>query len=270
MLARPTSIRLLVLAAFLGAFAFAKPAAAVETHGARLTAKELKEGKAEHWCAPEVEALGEDTCFIDGGGKSASRRTLVIFLHGVIAKNTTWSWTQERALLRMAKAIGFDAIFPRGPATANMYAWPGTAAAQEVSEQGLIDGWLATKRAVEKRDGRPFDEVYVMGFSSGAYFVSSLAMRGRMDVDGYAVFAGGQPMGARAEPVEHFAPVFVGVCAEDSTTATHSRAFAGSLVAAGIPRAVDEQRVGHGFSDIHLAHAIGYLRRSAKPRVASR
>ncbi len=222
------------------------------------------------WCAPEVEALPGDVCYLDGNSKAQARRTLVIFLHGAIAKNTSWSQNHERMLLRLAKATGIEVLFPQSPLTAVGYVWPGAVEKQESVEKDLIDGWMAAKRLVEKRDTRPFDDVFVMGFSSGAYFASSLAMRGRLDVDGYAVFAGGQPMGARATPVERFSPVFVGVCANDSTTAAHSRAFAGSLAAAGIPRAVREQRVGHGLDHVHFTSALAYLRSKNRSRLAAR
>jgi predicted esterase len=215
---------------------------------------------AHAWCAPEVETLPGDVCYLDGGSKTRSRRTLVIFLHGAIAKNTNWSQNHERMLLKLAKAHGVDVLFPKSPLTEVGYVWPGTATAQQTIEQELIDGWMAAKTALEQRDHRPFDDVFVIGFSSGAYFASSLAMRGRLDVDGYAVFAGGQPMAAQATPVVRFSPVFVGVCADDETTAAHSRAFAASVAAAGIPRAVTERHVGHGLDHVHFANALTYLR----------
>ena len=222
-------------------------------------------GAAEQsWCGADSEALPGDVCYIDGRGQGA-RRTLVIWLHGVIAKNTTWSWNHQKMLKRVAKQHGVEMLFPKGITGDSLVAWPGTAEAQEKNEQALIDQWTDAKRALEKREGRRFDEVYVFGFSSGAYFASSLALRGRLDVDGYAVFAGGQPMPARTEAVSHFAPVFVGVCANDKTTAAHSRAFAGSLASAGIPRMVSVQPVGHDLSEVHFAQALGFLRSQAKP-----
>jgi predicted esterase len=221
------------------------------------------------FCAPEVEALPGEICYLDGGSQP-SRRTLVIFLHGAIAKNTTWSWNHERGILRLAKAAKIEVIFPRSPEADVGYVWPGSLEAQERLEQDILDGWNAAKRSLEQRGGRPFDEVFVMGFSSGAYFASSLAMRGRADVDGYAVFAGGQAMGARRTPIQRWSPVFVGVCADDETTAAHSRSFAGALSAAGIPRAVNEQHVGHGLSHVHFNSALGYLRHAAKARLPAR
>ena len=232
------------------------------------SAKETSKGPAG-WCGESAEALPSDVCYIDGR-KHGERRTLVIWLHGVIAKNTNWSHNHQRMLKRVAGYAGVEMLFPRGLPADSVYAWPGTTDSQDKNEAALIDQWMTAKAALEKREQRSFDEVFVFGFSSGAYFTSSLAMRGRVDVDGYAVFAGGQPMAARPQPVVHFSPVFVGVCANDASTATHSRAFAASLAGAGIPRMVSEQKVGHDLSEVHFIQALGYLRGKVKARVAMR
>jgi predicted esterase len=226
-----------------------------------LSSIDTAEGKRDRytWCAPEIETLPGEVCFLDGASKEA-KRTLVVFLHGATAKNTTWSWNHERGLMRLAKGTGVDILYPRSPESAVGYVWPASLAAQETSEQALIDGWMATKRLLETRAGKRYDEVFVMGFSSGAYFVSSLALRGRMDVDGYAVFAGGGVLGQRPSPIARWSPVFVGVCADDDGSAAHGRAFAGALSAANIPRFVNEQHVGHGMSHVHFNNALSYLR----------
>lgn len=219
------------------------------------------------WCNDEVETLPNGLCYINGGQKDG-RRTLVVFLHGAIAKDVDWQWLQERALTRQAKQSHFEAVFAKAPLGAGGYVWPGTASAQEASEQELIDGWNTARTFLEKRNERPYDDVFLMGFSSGAYFVSSLALRGRVKFDGYATFAGGA--GGQAAPDVPFkAPVYVGVCADDRQTANHSRAFGGALAARAWPSRVDEQNVGHMFSDIHVAHAITYLRGAHKPRHTS-
>lgn len=260
--------RILLAAALLTAI-FAVPKSAQAKDTSPSTAKTAKQ---EPWCAPEIESLPGDVCYLDGtkGGAKASRRTLVIFLHGAIAKNTTWSWNHERMVLRVAKYHGVEVLFPKSPETQVGFVWPGKLEEQKAQEQALIDNWMAAKKNLEKRDGRAFDEVFVMGFSSGAYFTSSLAMRGRADVDGYAVFAGGQSMQVFPSAATRFSPVFVGLCTQDSTgTATHGRAFAGSLTSAGIPRMVMEQPVGHGLSEVHFAQAITYLRSQMKPKVSN-
>lgn len=214
------------------------------------------------WCAPEVEALTESMCHV-GRTEPGARRTLVVFLHGAIAENVTWQWTQERALARQAKQSGFEAIFPRAPLGPNGYTWPGGggAASPEV-EADLVKAWVVAKATLEARDGRTFDEVFVMGFSSGAYYTSNLALRGLPLADGFAVFAGGAGH-ATGEPARR-SPVFVGVCADDRQTAAHSRAFGAKLAARGFVHRVDEQRIGHMFGDVHVAHAVHWLRGSRR------
>lgn len=258
----PASLRRALFVSLLAVAAFAFPSTSLAAKG--------KSATPSPWCAPEIESLPGDVCYLDGGARGEARRTLVIFLHGAIAKNTTWSWNHERMLLRLAKSTGVDILFPRSPRVESGYVWPGSVSAQESVEQELIDGWMAAKRLLEKREARAFDDVFVMGFSSGAYFASSLAMRGRADVDGYAVFAGGQPMPARSSPVVRFSPVFVGVCANDETTAAHSRAFVRSLESAGLPRSVRERPVGHGLDHVHFTAALAYLRNKNKTRLAMR
>ena len=211
------------------------------------------------WCAPEVETLTEGVCHIDGG-QSGDRRTLVIFLHGAIAKGTTWQWTQERALLRQAKQSGFEAIFPRSPLGPSGYLWPGSVKAQQDAEDDLFRGWRAAQTLLQQRSGRVFDDVFVMGFSSGAYFASSIALRKRLDVDGFAVFAGGAGYSSNAPGTARAVPVYVGVCSRDAQTAPDSRSFGDALAKRGWRHRVDEQPVSHMFSDIHVAHAVAYLR----------
>lgn len=217
------------------------------------------------WCGEGTETLPNGLCHIDGGQPESGRRTLVVFLHGMIAKDVDWQWLQERALTRQAKASKFEAIFAQAPLGPSGYVWPGTKEAQETSERELIEGWADAKAYLEKKHGK-YDEVFLMGFSSGAYFVSSLALRGRVHFDGYAVFAGGQG-GLAAPDVAAKAPVYVGVCADDRQTADHSRAFGSVLNARGWPNRIDEQHVGHMFSDIHVMHALSYLR-AAKAKKA--
>ena len=225
------------------------------------------------WCAPELEALPlrEDVCFVDGTREpkeGEGKRTLVIYLHGLIAKKTTWQWTQERAIARQAKQFGFAAIVPQAPSIGKDgsagFGWP-TAAKSQGVEPDLIAGWESARRLLEERSGRTFDEVFVIGFSSGAYYGSSLALRGRLDVDGYALLAGGSPV---TNPVQgaRRAPVFIGVAARDAGTAPGARTLGQSLARWGWPHKVDEQPVGHMSSDVHVGHALAYLRAMARSK----
>jgi predicted esterase len=270
---RPTSALRVILAMFLTCAFVAIPASA---HGQtagdgspRANARSAA-GATSGWCAAEFENLGSDVCYIDGRKKNAApaaRKTLVIWLHGVIAKNSTWSYNHERMLHRVAKYTNIEVLFPHAPTASSpesVWAWPGTTESQAKTEEALIQQWMSAKTLLEKRDNRSFDEVFVFGFSSGAYFTSSLAMRGRVDVDGYATFAGGQSQPAAEAAVARFSPVFVGVCANDASTVNHSRAFAGALASAGIPRMVMEQKIGHDLSEVHFVNALSFLRSKAK------
>ncbi|WP_394823906.1 alpha/beta hydrolase [Pendulispora albinea] len=222
----------------------------------------------EPWCEAQTETLPDDVCYFDGGagksgaaGKSGQRRTLVVFLHGVIPPNTTWQWTQHRALVREAKQLGFAVLMPRAPRRSygrkgELYSWPTAVAAQRVEEDGLVESWSRAQKLVESRDGR-FDEVFVIGFSSGAYYASSLALRGRLDVDGYAFLAGGTSGRATATARK---PIYVGVSARDKQTAPDARGLGGALTRWGWPHRVREEAVGHTVADVHMAHALGYLR----------
>jgi pimeloyl-ACP methyl ester carboxylesterase len=220
------------------------------------------------WCAPEVETLPGGVCHVDG--RREGRRTLVVFLHGLIARGTTWQWTQHRAMARNAKNLGFAVIMPTAPAVgpggSAGYAWPGAPPAREI-EQALIDNWLAAQRLLEERNGQPFDEVFVMGFSSGAYYATSLALRGRLDVNGYALFAGGATSSTPGPEVRRHAPIFVGVCARNPETAVGARTLGASLAAWKWPSRVDEQPIGHMFGDAHVAHALAYLRGRVTPKI---
>jgi predicted esterase len=215
------------------------------------------------WCAPEMDALTNDVCHVPGTPAPDGRRTLVIFLHGVIAKNTMWQWLQERGIAKAGKELHFDAIVPQaprvGPDGAGGFAWPGLGKGKGVDEDAMLDQWRAARRMLEARSGRPFDEVYVVGFSSGAYFATSLALRAKLDVDGYVVLAGGARSAPAPDPSPRV-PVFVGVCANDRASAPEARELGHFLAARGWPARIDELSVGHGVSDVHVGHALSWFR----------
>src|SRR5437868_1837689 len=60
------------------------------------------------WCADDIETLPNGLCHIDGGQRDGERRTLVVFLHGAIAKDVDWQWLQAHALKRQAKQNKFE------------------------------------------------------------------------------------------------------------------------------------------------------------------
>ena len=219
------------------------------------------------WCAPEVEELSDHVCFFDGGTPPSGRRTLVIYLHGMLVPMPGFQYVQQRALANEAKALNFTVVFPTSPLVEGGYYWPTAKGPIAEQEPGIVAQIARARADAAAKVGHPFDETFVVGFSSGAYYGSSLALRGVLDVDGYIILAGGSSWarpGAR-EDVKR-APVFVGVSAADSQTREHSRAFAGTLAALHWPYRVEERNVGHLVDWGFMAHGLAWLRKRAAER----
>ncbi len=223
---------------------------------------------ASDWCGPGIEALAADVCYVAGPNKDVSRRTLVIFLHGLTDEGSGWQHKMITGLGRAGKAHDFSLLFPRGRTgigpgkKEKQIAWPTGESARKALEDEVIAEWTAARAEIEKRDGKPFDEVFVMGFSNGAYYASSLALRGKLDVDGYGVFAGGSaPKGTTtsAALVKRRRPVFVGVASKDET-AKKGRELVKALKSLGWTHKSDTRPVGHVVADGQLGRALEFLR----------
>jgi predicted esterase len=216
------------------------------------------------WCAPEVSELSDHVCYYDGGLPSDGRRTLVIYLHGMLATTPGFQYLQQRAMAMHAKKHGFTVLLPTSPKVDGSYMWPTSIASQKDQEAQVLAGIDASRRKLEKKLGHKFDETFIVGFSSGAYYASSLALRGAIDVDGYIVLAGAASW-QKGDPPKR-APIFVGVSAADSHTAPDSRGLAGTLAALSWPYRVEERNTGHMVDWTFMAHGIAWLRgRMATP-----
>jgi predicted esterase len=225
------------------------------------------------WCAPEVQELSDHVCFFEGGTPADGKKTLVIYLHGALAMNPGFAYMQQRAMALHAKRHDFTVLIPTSPSDGVGFVWPTSQAAQKDQEPGILAGIKKARAELEKRVGHRFDEVFVVGFSSGAYYGSSLALRNALDVDGYIVLAGGASW-VRPELAASSkrAPVFVGVSAADPQTRDHSRSFAGSLAALRWPFKVEERNAGHMVDWTFMAHGVAWLRersRAASPSLVN-
>ncbi|HHH11238.1 MAG TPA: DUF255 domain-containing protein [Sorangium sp.] len=255
-----------VSAAELSARLTPPPTAASDNqHGApQAPATAAATNGAKPWCAPELETLPGDVCYASDP-KQLPRRTLVVFLHGWVQHGMGWQYAQQRAIVRGAGRLGFSVLTPRGrtgaskKGGANIVSWPTGMEAQKKYEQALLDEWRSAQATIEQRQGAPFDEVFVVGFSNGAYYASSLAMRGRLKVAGYAMFAGGSAYPPSAAK-DMRAPVFLGICSKDNT-ATAARRLRDQLRRSGWPHRAETRTVGHTMADRHLDHALNYLRK---------
>lgn len=235
----------------------AVPHAAAE--GRARAAKASDAAAPKPWCAPEVHELSDHVCWAEGSVPEDGRRTLVVYMHGAYATTPGFPWLQQRAMALHAKRLGFTVLLPTSPRTENAYVWPTSEKAQKEQEKELLAHIRKAKADLEKTVGHPFDETFVVGFSSGAYYASSLAVRGALDADGFIVLAGGSSW-ARSPEGGKRAPVFVGVSAADAQTRDHSRALAGTLGQLGWPYRVEERNAGHEVDWGLLTHGIAWLR----------
>ncbi|WP_437753752.1 alpha/beta hydrolase [Sorangium sp. So ce1389] len=200
---------------------------------------------------------------------------LVIFLHGVVQPDSGWQWAQQRGAARAGARRGVAVLMPRGrrgigpravsrsaSSMEDWWCWPTSAAAQAAHEDAMLAEWDTARAELERRAGGRFERVLVFGFSNGAYYATSLAMRGRLQVDGYAAFAGGS--GARhlersGAQTRLRVPVFVGWGGKDPAHKDQV-ALARMLRRLKWPsRSLGKPRAGHAMTDDQVDEALDFL-----------
>lgn len=220
--------------------------------------------EADPWCAAGLETLDGDVCYADAP-LDEGRRTLVIFFHGLTEAHTGMQHALQEGMRREGKAHHFALLAPKGEPSVgprrspDEIAWPTAETTRALVEDAIVDRIVHAQKLIEARQGAPFDEVFVVGFSNGAYYTTSLALRGRLDVDGYAAIAGGSAALKPSVTGDKRKPFFVGVAGKDST-AKNGRALVKLLDETHWPHSSKEAPVGHEVSDNHLASALRYLR----------
>lgn len=256
--------------------------ALLSASGTLATAGEARAQDAPSWCAPELESLSESVCYYsptaatpasearggeaDAGQKRRKPRTLVFFLHPLVGVQSNWQWDQQRLFARLGKRYSFSVLMPRARAERNsksnamMYTWPNSAKAQARDETEVLADWMQAKSTVEAREGR-FDRMFIFGFSNGAYYATSLALRSRIEADGYGVFAGGEalnflrPIAAKAE---RRAPIFVGYGTQDPMHHDQVELIE-FLRVLGWPYRSRAANVGHMVTEEQLREALKFL-----------
>jgi predicted esterase len=225
------------------------------------------------WCAPELDALADSACGYLPERATASEarapRTLILFLHSLVPVGSTWQWEQQRTVLRIAKANGFAALMPRGRRgigpgrLPDTWAWPTSASAQKELEDDLVAEWVRARAELERRQEARFDRLYVFGFSNGAYYASSLALRGRLEeANGYAAFsggAGGKYASVLGSRTSRRVPIFIGYGTRDPAR-NDMRTLDKTLSLLGWRHRVKAEDVGHTVTETQLRYAIAYLR----------
>jgi predicted esterase len=229
------------------------------------------------WCADEFETLPNGVCYFEPESAEPVKR-LAIFLHGLVKVGSDWQHNQQRSAARVARQNGFAVLMPRGRVGAgsqkfaDQWNWPTSVAGREQYEREVLDEWSAARAAVEQRRGLPFERLYVLGFSAGAYYAASLALGNRFQADGFGVFAGG---GAAKDTARHLrrmrsrTPIYVGWGMKDSARHDPER-LAKALKTAGWPHKASGRRgVGHAMTDSQVRDAIAFFERKRTPRASN-
>lgn len=226
-------------------------------------------GADQPWCTDGMEALTPTVChYSPAANADQAPDTLVIFLHGVVKYGTTWQWNGEKAVARAAKANGFEAIMPRGrlgagsKKFADHWNWPSSVEGQRQFEEEVLAEWMSAKQTLEARNGRPFARVYIFGFSAGAYYATSLALRGKIHVDGYGIFAGGGAPGhveRWAKGIRPKPPIYVGFGYKDKAHKDPEKLGRALRAMSWPSRVVGKKGVGHSMTDAGVREAIAFL-----------
>lgn len=232
---------------------------------------------APAWCVEGTATVDEGMCYFEPLREGTAEpieapTTLVIFLHSLVRANSDWQYEQQRLMMRTASVMNVALLMPRGRAgigpgqDPRTVAWPGSPRTQEQYEQAVLEEWDRARASVEATRGQRFERVLIFGFSNGAYYATTLAVRQRYPADGYGLFAGGtgskynrllaSRSGARV-------PVFVGYGTKDPA-ANDMRSLARMLGDLGWPHQVKTANIGHWVSDAQLQSAVRFLLHSSR------
>jgi predicted esterase len=218
----------------------------------------------EGWCTEGLRAIDPETCVVVPDD-IASPRTLLVYLHGTIAPTGGTQAVVQQIVRANAQKRGYVALLPRGRRgigpnkIQDWWAWPTSRDAHLSYARQMVESWLAKKRDLEAELGAPFEKTFLGGSSNGAYFLSVLALRGEIDVDGFGAFSGGSRSGFTAERVTAASrpPFYVGYGAYDDTKDLPI-ALGELLRQLDWPSEVRAHRVSHGAHEVYLDEAMDF------------
>ncbi len=224
------------------------------------------------WCIEGLTALAEDACYVL---PTEHPRRLLVYLPGITPPkpDSPQKHHVQEAVLQASRRAGVAAIVPRGrrglgPAYArDWWAWPSTAGDVSSFGAAMVARWIEQKKALEAIIGAPFESTYLAGSSSGAYFLSALAVRGAVPtadfpVDGFGAMSGGAPYvsDARALATLPPRPFYVGYGTYDAGTKPGVLGLVRLLQAARWPVRVAEHPFEHGANEVYLDEALAFWR----------
>ena len=219
------------------------------------------------WCPAPWHGLDEDTCWLAPDGEPSS---LLLYLSGIVPPGPPGPLqaTMQQVVARSAARAHAAVILPRGrpglgpAATRSWWSWPTGAADVERLAPEMVRSWLTARTRLEAHLGAPFARTFLAGSSSGAYFLSALAVRGAIHVDGLAATSGGGAGRAALATAAWRPPFYVGFGSSDPA-APQLRAFGKALHDVGWRSRVGEHPGGHGAREVYLDEAFAFWSESS-------
>lgn len=222
-----------------------------------------------HWCAPTLTKLTSRLCYYSPSRKqpTSDAGTLVIFLHSLVSAAPMAAWEQQQRMQRLADTYGFSILVPQGRPglgpgrSPDVLAWPTAQELQAQHEAELLAEWQAGVNQAQALHGN-FARVFLIGFSNGAYYATSLTFRERFACDGVAVFAGGSGSKYQrltASRAKRRTPMFVGYGTLDPDN-KQQRALVSLLETLGWPHRALAAKVGHTVASEQMRAALRFLR----------
>jgi predicted esterase len=217
------------------------------------------------WCTEGLATLDAHSCFIL---PTSPTRTLLIYLHGIVppSDESPEKTKVQSVILKSAQRAGVVTLVPRGRpgfgplGRRDWVGWPTTDELYAKYASELVGEFAREQKRLESLTGITFSRVYLAGSSSGAYFVTRLALRGGIDVDGFGAISGGTGMEtmelARLAPK----PFYIGYGKYDGHVRRAIPTLVGVLTRAHWPLRVAEHPVDHGAREVYLEEAFAFWR----------
>lgn len=217
------------------------------------------------WCLDGWRGLDESTCYLVPDGWDSARPTrLLVYFAGIVppVPRSPQKEKVARIVAAAAKRARAVALLPRGrrgigPADArDWWAWPTSRSDVQAHAGAIVAAVLASRAKLEGALGH-LDRMYVAGSSSGAYFLSALALGGWLEADGWAAASGGAPGLAGRELPSRRAPFYVGYASADPTSGG-PKALGAFLERARWPVRMAVHPGDHGAREVYLDEAFAY------------
>lgn len=219
------------------------------------------------WCGGPVTALDESTCYVL---PDAPPRELLIYLHGIIPPEqaSPQKTNLEAVVANAARRAGVAALIPRGEqglaprGRERWWGWPTSDASYRRRGPALVSALRDARERFEAFTGVAFGRIYVAGSSSGAYFVTELALRGSLRADGFAAISGGAGRSTASLASLAPTPFYIGYSTHDASAGS-ARELGALLRGAGWPVRVEAHPVPHGAHEVYLDEAFIFWREHA-------